>query len=97
APIEHDSFHAETNLCGICRGRRARVSFAHFGGTAVSARQTEFALASETHNERHAVTGGVEGPLASTGTDRLLEDILAKSPAPVGGKDCEGPLRDIVH
>jgi hypothetical protein len=51
-------------LCGICRDRLARVSFAHFGGTAVSARQTEFALASETHNERHAVTGGVKGPLA---------------------------------
>src|SRR5215472_9832347 len=63
----NDSFHAETNLCGICRDRRARVSFAHFGGTAVSARQTEVALASETHNERRAVTGVVEGPLASTG------------------------------
>jgi len=37
-------------LCGICRYRRARISFAHFGGTAVSARQTEFALESETHN-----------------------------------------------
>src|SRR5262249_22767346 len=46
--------------------RRARVSFAHFGGTAVSAGQTEFALARETRNERHVVTGGVEGPLAST-------------------------------
>jgi hypothetical protein len=31
-------------LCGICRSCRGRVSFAHFGGTAVSARQTEFAL-----------------------------------------------------
>jgi hypothetical protein len=40
----NDSFHTETNLCGICRDRRARVSFAHFGGTAVSARQTEFEL-----------------------------------------------------
>jgi hypothetical protein len=40
----NDSFYAETNSCGICRDRRARVSFAHFGGTAVSARQTEFAL-----------------------------------------------------
>jgi len=40
----NDSFHTETNLSGSCRDRRARVSFAHFGGTAVSARQTEFAL-----------------------------------------------------
>jgi hypothetical protein len=44
------SFHAETDLCGICRDRRARVSFAHFGGTAVSARQTEFALGSVESN-----------------------------------------------
>jgi hypothetical protein len=42
--IANDSFHAETNSCGICRDRRARVSFAYFSGTAVSARQTEFAL-----------------------------------------------------
>jgi len=40
----NDSFHAETNLCGICGDHRPRVSFAHFGGTAVSARRTEFAL-----------------------------------------------------
>jgi hypothetical protein len=40
----NDSFHAETNLCGICRDSRPRVSFTHFGGTAVSARQTDFVL-----------------------------------------------------
>ena len=37
-------FTTETNSCGVCCDRRARVSFAHFGGTAVSAQQTEFAL-----------------------------------------------------
>jgi hypothetical protein len=42
-PRRNDSFHAETNSCGICRDRRARISLAHFGGTAVSAPQTEFA------------------------------------------------------
>jgi hypothetical protein len=31
-------------LPDVSTSSRARVSFAHFGGTAVSARQTEFAL-----------------------------------------------------
>jgi hypothetical protein len=32
----NDRFHAETNSCGMRGSRRAHVSFAQFGGTAVS-------------------------------------------------------------
>jgi hypothetical protein len=46
------ALHAETNSCGVCRNRHARVSIAQFGGTAVSRRQTNSRRENETHNQR---------------------------------------------
>ncbi len=55
--FSNDSFRAETNSRDICRDRSAPVSFAQFGGTAVSRRQPNSWWESETQNERRSTNG----------------------------------------
>jgi hypothetical protein len=56
APIEQRQFSCRDEFVRHLPQSPRHVSFVHFGGTAVSAQQTEFALR-KTHNERHSKDG----------------------------------------